>query len=542
MKIKNILLSSVIFLGMATSCTDGLDAVNENGNAINESDYPFLRSDIGATIKWFGNYNMLMSTGGLASGAHLHERIKSLGLDVYAQYKTGANQPNNGWVEDYWRGNYTTWLAYLNRSINTARERNKADGAWANYEGIARIWKVYVQSMFADYLGPTPFSLDLFADPDYSELDKMHADFFSELDDAVKQLDDKKTTLTTEDRMYNGDILKWKRFANTLRFRLAIKLSEINPDLCKQEALAAIKADGGLIQPGDDALAKPYEDWGNTYPYSVYTWSKQYMTTSMEMILSDIGGMPYTGPTAGKHPDKLDPRALKMWATSATGANFQGMNPNPIASGLESVTSYMSDNLTGNADRSIQLITYNEVCFLLAEAVERNIISSSDAGGTAQAWYEKGVLTSFQEWGIENLAAAYLTSDAKNKWGTSAKYNDKVNDSGNSNLEKIVTQRYIAFYPDLAGQIWNDKRRLNLPAMVIPEKRSEGAGKWPMDNSISNPLNYVQRALYPQSEKMNNTAMYNKAITQLPDGDMLTSSLWWASKKANYCTSSFPSK
>lgn len=542
MKVKHILLSSAILLGLATSCTDGLDAINENGNAIEESDFPFLKSDIGATIKWFGNYNMLMANGGLASGAHLHERIKSLGLDVYAQYKTGSNHPNNGWVEDYWRGNYTTWLAYLNRSINTARTRNAVDKEWVNFEAIARIQKVYVHSMFSDYIGPNPFSLDLFADPGYYELDKMHTDFFSELDEAVKQFDSNKPTLVNEDRMYSGDILKWKRFANTLRLRLALKLSEINPELCKQQALAAIKADGGLLQPGDDALTKPYEDWGNTYPYSVFTWSKQYMTKSMEMILSGIGGMAYTGPAEGKHPANIDPRALKMWAPSATGNNFQGMNPAPVASGQDAETSYMGESLTGKPDRSIQHMTYTEVCFLLAELVERNILSAGDAGGTAQAWYEKGVQTSFKEWGVENLVTAYLASDAKNLWGTSAKYNDKTNESGNTNLEKIVTQRYIAFYPDLSGQIWNDKRRLNLPAMVIPEVRSEGSGKWPKDNDIKNPLNYAQRSLYPQSEKLNNTEMYDKGVALLPDGDMLTSTLWWASKKANYCTSSTPSK
>lgn len=551
MKINKILLTLIASIGLllTPSCTDGFDELNKNPNAIDKNDYDFSLKNIGTVVKLSGNYNYILENGGLAGGGHLMERIKMISIDRYIQYRTGSQGSNDSYQTDYWKGHYSTYIGMLNGVIRDAGEYENRENA----EAYARIWRAYMQTMFTDYFGPAPFSLDpLDENPDYMPLDELYPILFNELEEAIALFDpEKKLMEANSDPFFGGDITKWKKFANTLRLRMALKMSEIDPAMCKEQATAALKADGGIIDsPEFNALSPAYEEWGNTYPYQVLGWVGMPMSSTVEKILTGIGGMNFAG-TADNHPAKTDPRAHLLYQASAPydvnqdpknpkyETFWQGMNTTMADVGnMGSQVGLMSvANFRTDANRKIQHMTYIEVCFLLAEAIERGFVSSADAGGkTAKTWYEEGIKASFEEWGISDKVNDYLASTAKNGYGTSANYDD-VAGAGNTKLEKIVTQRYIVFYPDLGLQVWNDKRRLNLPAWDIPEVRDAGAGTWPSDNNIQNPANYIQRSLYPQTEAMNNTTKYNAGVAQLKHGDKLTSPLWWASKGSNYCTS-----
>lgn len=187
-----------------------------------------------------------------------------------------------------------------------------------------------------------------------------------------------------------------------------------------------------------------------------------------------------------------------------------------------------------NDNRKTDLFLYSEACFLMAEAVERGFVTGA---GSAKDWYEKGVKASFAKWSLsDSQAVDYLASNDKNIFGTSANYDD-ASGNGNTKLEKIITQKYISHYIDLSRESWNDKRRLNLPAMDIPEYRDPGAGTYPNDGNIKNPSNFISRMVYPQSEALNNKSKYEAGVAQLTGGDKTSSPIWWATKKSNYCTS-----
>ncbi|GAB6120694.1 MAG: SusD/RagB family nutrient-binding outer membrane lipoprotein [Dysgonomonas sp.] len=532
MKTKIILQSfilSLILLG--SGCTTGFDALNENPNDRTDEQYDFSRALVGSQIRKGATYE----------GADAHQRVKALGIDVFVQYVGGNSTarvwtPNDDWQSLYWKNHFNNQLAVLNTVI---RDADLYEGR-ENTKAIARIWRVYIQTMFTDYFGPAPFSLDPDdPNPDYMKLDELYPVLFTELDDAVKGFDDSKPTLVREDPVYKGDILKWKRFANTLRLRMAIKLSEIAPDLCKTQALAAINADGGIMQQGDDAKIGSSAGWGNQYPYYMYQvgWSdRQVMMVSMEKTLTNIGGMDYSG-TATTAPAKVDPRGSRYFDPSPTDNLWKGLKAGirvEVGDMRSKVSAMSVTYVIPNDTKKTDIMLYVEACFLAAEATER---FSVNTGKTALEWYEAGVRESFKTWGLsDDNATTYLTSESRNSWGTSAKYN-KSQGAGDTNLEKIITQKYIAFYPDLSLQIWNDKRRLNLPALEIPEFRDSGAGTYPADDDIHNAKNYIQRTVYPQSEKLINEKKYNAGVAQLRDGDKTSSPLWWASKQANYCTS-----
>lgn len=533
MKAKKIVLFISLALGITNfSCTD-FDKLNEDPNRVKESDYNFSEADLDAVLRYGSNLDYINNDGGLAGGGDLFDRIKNNCWEPWAQYFVGGANPNNGWMEAYWKANYTTWMALLNGVIRDAEELKDRD----NTEAVARIWRVYMLSTFSDFFGPVPFSIDpKEPNPDYMSVQDLHNVFFSELDRAVKLFNQEELS-EKYDFIFNGDKVKWKKFANTLRFMLALKLSEIDPSLAKTQMLAALKNEGGLISDeGDDVLGRWYDSWANGPAYGQLSWNHYVMTSTMEKMITGIGGMEYTGEAIGTHPSHVDPRGQIWFDPSSDGKHFVGMNVAPTNGG-DSKISWISAYVKAENRRPLDQLTYIETCFLLAEAVERGFVSSADAGGDAKTWYENGVKASFKRWKMNDKVDTYLSSTMKNRWGTSAKYDDDTSAAGNTNLEKIVTQRYLGLFTDLSFHVWNDKRRLNLPAMDIPEVQNNGIGSWPKDGNIKNPANYFQRGLYPQSEAMNNTEKYNGGLTKLGGENKVTTPLWWASKRSNYCTS-----
>lgn len=538
MNTKYIFLCFIIgltFLGIA--CSDGFEAINKNPNEITEEQYyrERYKSELGSLLR-------KVST---LEGADIHQRIKALYVDVFAQYVAGTATRNytlnNEYQTKFWRADYS-WLASLNQII----EQCRTDSFKVNSVALARVWRVYMQSQATDLFGPIPFPTkptDGYSE--YTPLKDQYNFFFSELDSAVNQFDPSLEFLTTEDNIYWGSMDKWKRFANSLHLRLAMKLSEIDPDLCKKEVQAAVNAPGGLMADGDDArISGTSSGWGNQYPYYMYqvSWGdRQSLMTSMEKVLTNIGGLPYVG-SAVNHPAKVDPRGTIYFGTSVEPIekgkpdtrSWKGLYP-----GLQTLTDAQKKEVSAMSEiyiiatetKPTDIFLYAETCFLMAEANERGFVSK----GTAKDWYEKGVKASFNKWGANNVTS-YLASTEKNGWGTSANYDDATG-AGNTKLEKIITQKYIANYPDISYQSWNDKRRLNLPAFDIPDYIDGGSGNYPKDGNIQNPDNYISRIIYPSFESQVNKEYYDTGVAQLKDGDKTSSPLWWASKRSNYCTS-----
>ncbi len=551
MKTKNIFISFLLgVLLFGTSCTNGFESLNDDPNKAYDWEYDFSYSKITKSIRGIATYG----------GADVHQRAKALSIDVYAQYTGGSGDSrtyamNDEWQAKYWTSYYNDWLSTLNMVIEDVSQYEGRDNAIA----IARIWRVYGQAQFTDYFGPTPFPFSAAANNDYMPLDKQYELYFKELDEAVKQFDPKLQFMSGQDQIYWGDIDAWKRFANSLRLRLALKLSEVDTEVCKAQIQAALNADGGIMtSSADEATIAGSSGWGNQYPYYLYqvSWGdKQVLVKSMEKALTNIGGLElkYTDKQGNPvkdskgnvivpdGPAKVDPRGLRMFDPGPAdfGYKWAGLMPGQQTedgNARNNVGKMSQIFVIPNDTRKTDIFLYSEVCFLMAEASERFGING---GKSAKEWYEEGVRASFQKWGIidPTQTTDYLGSIDKNLWGTSANYDDDKG-AGNTKLEKIITQKYIASYPDMSLQMWNDKRRLNLPALEIPQYRNEGAGTYPKDGNIYNPLNYIQRTVYPQNEKLINADKYNGGVAQLKGGDKTSSPLWWASKGANYCTSS----
>ncbi len=520
------------------SCSD-LDDMNKDPNRPTGDMYDFSRSQI----------STLLRTGSTYNGAHIFQRVKNLHIDLYSQMldevpsgwtNTRNYFSNDGWTIDYWNS-APAWVSQLNTIINLGKD----DPNRINTVALAKIWRVFIQSQACDLFGVMPFPSykEIVDNPPYVSVQAQYAEFFAELDEAVGMFDPAKGFLTAnEDMIFGGSLDLWKKFANSLRLRLAMRVSETDAALCTAQATAAI-AGGVMESAADDAKCPPSNyGWGNDYNYTLlFAWGEtQHMTSSFEKLVTNIGGIAWPeSVVATTKPDKVDPRAVVMFNPSAEGSwkgvppglhpNNVNIPPNSKAEIAILGTFIVGPEGARNITRPYDLLLYEEVCFLKAEAMERGFVT-----GDAKTEYENGVVASFARWGVAG-ATEYLASTEKNMAGTSASYDDGAG-AGNTRLEKIITQKFISAFPDVSIEAWSDKRRLNLPRFDVPAYRDPAI--WAaMPENFADGSSFMKRVKIPDSEAVNNAVEYEKGVALMgAGGDRTTTPLWWDLNK-NYCTS-----
>lgn len=505
------------------------------------------------------------------------QRVKSLMVDFYAQMLDGGNFTtknylmNEDWQQRLYRRIQTS-VTQLNIVIRNLSENPASADLYANTLAVAKIWRVYIQSQGVDCFGPIPFSpySELLENPPYKSVEESYKEFFKELEEANLLLGKEGAnpifTGANYDNIYKNDVARWKKFANSLHLRLALRLSEVDPDLCSKQAKVAIAA-GVMESSSDNAYLPPKAngDWGQDYNYTMFqiTWGGPLlMSTSFEKLLTGIGGIDWplgvsnkraglnsgtATPVSAIHPSIVDPRAVAMFDPGYENGDWKGIPPGlsstEYGAGKYKTVLYaeLGTLIKGGSvykSRPYDLFLYEEVCFLKAEAALRGFIT-----GSAKDEYEKGVRASFATWGISGVDE-YLTNnggydgsiprDGKNLAGTSAKFDD-TSGSGNTQLEKIITQKYFALFPDMSMEAWNDKRRLNLPRMDVPVSRDQLLYD-DNDTDIKKAANFIRRVQYPNREVQVNKSEYDKGVQLLGGKDVVSTSIWW-DKKSNYCTS-----
>jgi hypothetical protein len=151
--------------------------------------------------------------------------------------------------------------------------------------------------------------------------------------------------------------------------------------------------------------------------------------------------------------------------------------------------------------------------------------------GTAKELYEDGIRCSFEQWGAGD-ASSYIT----NATNVPANYEDKSGDDNSTNaignitvawdenagtaekLERIITQKYIATYPD-GQEAWTEFRRTGYPR-IFPNVVNYSGG-------TINTETQIRRLPYPQNEYENNTDNVNAALQLLGGADTGGTRLWW---------------
>ncbi len=138
-----------------------------------------------------------------------------------------------------------------------------------NLKQVARIWRAYLLSEMADNFGPIPINGFQGVNPEYADVKTVYYHIFDELKDAVSKIDVNVTvdanTVGKFDAAYAGNFSKWIKYGNSLRLRLAMRLSEVDAAKAKAEFEDAVTKP--LITSMDDAfqVAEKTQWLGSSY-------------------------------------------------------------------------------------------------------------------------------------------------------------------------------------------------------------------------------------------------------------------------------------
>ena len=324
---------------------------------------------------------------------------------------------------------------------------------------VTRIYYAYLLSMQTDTYGDIPIkyyvkgAMPPEENVEYSSQESVYKDFiFPILDQAITALHTENipelqyTISSDDDKCFGGDIDKWRRFANTLRLRLALRVSNVDPALAKQQAEKALADPAGLMQNNDDNLKqtpkRQYIAGGNENIYALmFGWGANVvLTKEMEWAYKNQsfqgGNLPADqskwvakdskDQTTKFNEDEnqciLDPRCEILWfrptvfddlnkaTPEESDKDFAGVRNGEPNLGQSYTTSYspnrcsttsdvMNPNIWWNYAREIVWMGYSESLFLKAEAYLRWPELQKN-GETVEGLYEEGIRASMAYYGI----------------------------------------------------------------------------------------------------------------------------------------------
>ncbi len=491
--------------------------------------------------------------------ANTWQQIDQLMISTLCEYS--ANDPlscsdynvDSRYIDNLWSLSYTV-LANANSLIHS----NETNPLFNNVVQMTRIWKAYVMLRLTNCFGDIPYSeaANNIDQPKYDTQKDIYYQIFEELKDAVSKLDETAiNNVGTYDVIYGGDAIKWKKFANSLRLRMAVRISDVDITKAKEEAQSAITA--GVFENRGEAAYMTQDDGLFTQNPIYYHKNSGvlHMSTAYKRLVIGIGGKAW--PTAADRMENLniteniiaaknapaivDPRApihfepagyVEQTATENMKGNWDGTDPGLVSSGVGAVMEngqFVSDFskigpwFYNTVDRKYPLFKYSELCLLKAIAIERGIIS-----GNAKEAYENGVRSNMMEFGIpESVISEYLASDSPNYYGTTARF-DHLEGECNTRLDKILTQKYIAQFQEGSFETWADHRQFHKPTLMpFASVNTSVFNMNPTDQINNTPNAYTKRLYYPSSEFTVNEAQVNEAVARMGGNNSIQNNVWW---------------
>ncbi|NGP88363.1 SusD/RagB family nutrient-binding outer membrane lipoprotein [Fodinibius halophilus] len=448
---------------------------------------------------------------------------------VNAFYGGGNNYTESiDWLTAFWNTAYSgneiserAQVKGVENLIHQLKQKEEAGESVNNMLGIARIMRVFIYHRITDLYGDIPYSeagkgyIEREFTPVYDKQEEIYNDFFSELDAAVNQLDPSGSSYGGNDLMYNGDVAKWQRFANSLRLRLALRLVKVDITKAENQAVAAINAPGGVMTSNDDIAMVKHQDGPSNGPAGMNS-------NPISEAMNDGGDHEFVAQTLVDWMKNANDPRLEVYAETDSSA-YVGF---PSGYTSTSVQNHPSFNATTNnyARVNSMLIdredptffqTYAEVEFMLAEVAARGWTA-----GNAQDHYEAGV-----EAAMNYLSLYDANGGANISSGDISNYlaNNPYNASGtlDQQLEQINSQYWAAVF--LNGiEAWSNFRRSGYPDL---EPALVDSNDPPPGNQTDGQI--PRRLTYPEgNESILNAKNYNEVIKRQGDNNMVTR-VWW---------------
>ena len=505
----------------AVGCTGEFAEINRNPNEVTEEEIQRENYKTGANIK--GLLSLVVPVE-----EHIYQFNELLVGGSYAGYVEGTL---DGWDNKFSIFNPTAdWLKWP--FVNVLSE------TYPYYRGIvngtdnavmlalADVLRVAIMHRVTDTYGPIPYSEVVENRKEslavgYDTQEEVYLKMFEELDAAIAALTE-SIQLSTEafgkfDNVYGGDVSKWLKYANSLKLRMAMRLSYVAPDVARERASEAIaggvitaNADNAQLTLAENRAVLCWVDWGDhRVGADIISLMNGYNDPRRETMFTQV--------TIGEGEDAVQGYAgIRIGAIPESTDQAKAGYSNMI---IDSKSPYLWFNAA-------------EATFLRAEYELRWGSESA-----AQDLYEKAVALSFEERGVQGAEAYLAQADA-----VPANYVDNVGTdniaalskitipwepgAGNweSNLERIITQKYIAIFP-LGNEAWAEYRRTGYPRL-FPTVNNKSGGTVTSEHG-------ARRLNYPTEEYTENPVHVAEAVEMLGGVDTPGVRLWWDVKPYN---------
>lgn len=493
------------------SCTKRFDEINRNEAKVSEitdAEIPFL-------------FAKALQVGAPFS----YQTYQNLYADLYAQYfaVTSSGFPTDrynirvDWLDNNWRNQFTSFAPQLKTIMDFK-------GAGSPEYAIASIWWVYGFHHLTDYFGPLPYyGLGQTEEPIlYASQQEIYDDFFNKLRQAVEVLEatDRNNIFGGHDLIYQGNKDRWIKFANTLRLRLAMRISYVDPYKAQQEAESAV-AGGVMESPQEDAMLTKALAGNDSNPLArISVWREFAMSSTMYSYL--VG---YEDPRLEHYFQKV-PGLGEYKALRNGQPNSELNRPEHQANQLSQIgpswVRWDGASWKEEGTRKQDIMHAAEAYFLRAEGA----LNGWNMGADAASLYEQGIRTSMLQWGITDQETIewYINSTA-----TPIAVPDVTNSDPVSNLPikfsinseeqraQIITQKWLAIYPD-GFEAWAEYRRTGYPKLyeLIQNDASQLADG-----------EKIKRLPFPSLEYQTNNEGLMYGIQLLGGPDNLATRLWW---------------
>jgi hypothetical protein len=324
----------------------------------------------------------------------------------------------------------------LNTNPETAAKQ-AVNGSNANQIATARILKAWYFLRVTDQWGDIPYfkALNFNGQIPYDKQQDIYTDLFKELKEAIAQFDGGATV--KGDILLDGNIAKWKKFANSLRMIMALRLSSVDAVKGKAEFLDAMGASGGYLTTNADDIQLVYPG-GN---YSSVFYSYYNITQRSDYAISK---------TVTDFMNPNGDRRINAWGSSTKGFAY-GLERNDaiaFASANPDWARIMNPSIR-TATQPMPIITASQVTLARAEAAQRGWTAENAAN-----LYRTGIELNWRLWGVYDATAfnAYMLMPA-------------VALTAGTELQKIITQRWLAAFPD-GLEAWNIIRSTGFPVLT----------------------------------------------------------------------------
>ncbi|PWJ60286.1 SusD-like starch-binding protein associating with outer membrane [Dyadobacter jejuensis] len=480
------LLMGLMALLIANSCTNDFDEINSNPNSptLVKAQYLLTTALEASVDRYWGSRTRF-------------ERINIDAAELYIQHLTRnilSNEGDNYLVSVSLTNN--NWKGFYNDAqVNYQRiyDLSKADGTTpnTNYAGVALTMRSWVFMLLTDMYGPIPYSEAIkgtaeepIYSPKYDDMEAIYAGLLNDLKMANELLTPSGPAIAG-DILYNGDILKWKKFTNSLRLRIANRQAAKKPT----ESRAIFKEI--LDNPTTFPIFESNADNTQLNCSAVLPSNNEWNQVMIQDSRTDWN---ISKTFADKLNDMEDER-ITVFANPNSEGVYQGHAnglPDAIATNYLATSSTVGDYFTAATAPEV-IMTYSELLFILAEAA-----LDGDIDGDAEAYFQDAVAASFDQYGL-TPSAAFLAN------------------LGPVSKENIMEQKWVSLFGQ-GIEAWTEWRRTGYP--VFPPADSRAV----FNNDGIRPTRFT----YSTNEYSLNKINLEAGIQLLGGSDDMKTKLWWA--------------